>query len=127
MASIKIPLFNWKEGKQKIVSAKAEKSIKELELEKNSGLLRLEIENARFSLQDAALRIKISESALQQANENLKVSNDNYEVGKELLTDRLIAQTQWEKAYNELIEAKTSYKLQETEYLRVTAKLLSNR
>ncbi len=125
MGSVKIPLFNWSEGKQKIASAKAEKSIKEFELEKNSGLLRLEIENAKFNLQDAALRIDISEKALQQANENLKVSNDNYEVGKELLTDRLIAQTQWETAYNELIEAKTAYKHQETEYLRVTARLLN--
>ncbi len=53
------------------------------------------------------------------------MSNDNYEVGKELITDRLIAQTQWEKAYNELIEAKTAYKLRETEYLRVTASLLN--
>lgn len=127
MGSVKIPLFNWTEGKQKIASAKVEKSIKEFELDKNSDLLRLEIENAKFNLQDASLRVEISERALQQANENLKVSNDNYEVGKELLTDRLIAQTQWEKAYNELIEAKTSFKLQETEYLRVTARLLTDK
>ncbi len=56
-----------------------------------------------------------------------KISHKADEVGKELLTDRLIAQTQWEKAYNELIEAKTAYKLQETEYLRVTARLLNKK
>lgn len=123
IASVKIPLFNWTEGKQKEASAKAVKSMKEYELEKNAGLLRLEIENAKLNLNDAFLRIKISESALKQAGENLKISSDNYEVGRELLTDRLISQTQWEKAYNELIEAKTAYKLQETEYLRVTARL----
>ncbi len=126
MASVKIPLFNWTEGKQKIASAKAERSIKEFEFEKNVGLLRLEIENAKLNLKDAALRIEISERALEQANENLRVSNDNYGVGKELLTDRLIAQTQWEQAFNTVIEAKTAYKLQETEYLRVTAKLVLN-
>jgi outer membrane protein TolC len=123
MVSVKIPLFNWSEGKQKIASAKADWSIKEYELQKNAGLLRLEIENAKLNLKDAELRIEISGSGLEQANENLRVSNDNYEVGRELLTDRLIAQTQWEQAYNEVIEAKTAYKLQETEYLRVTAKL----
>ncbi len=124
MASVKVPIFNWFEGKQKVASAKADKNIKELEMHKNADLLRLEIENAKLNLKDAALRIETAESAVIQADENLKVSNDNYEVGKELLTDRLIAQTQWEKVYNELIEAKTAYKLQETEYLRVTASLL---
>jgi outer membrane protein TolC len=126
MAMVKIPLFNWTEGKQKVASAKAVESMKEYELEKNTGLLRLEIENAKLNLRDAALRIEISESGLKQAGENLKISNDNYLVGRELLTDRLIAQTQWEKANNEVIEAKTAYKMQETEYLRVTAKLLPN-
>lgn len=124
MASVKIPVFNWFEGKHKATSAKAQKSIKELELQKNAGLLQLEIENAKINLQDALLRIITSESAVEQAKENLRVSNDTYAAGKELLTDRLIAQTQWEKANSELIEAKTAYKLQETEYLRVTAKLL---
>ncbi len=127
MASVKVPIFNWFEGKQKVASAKAEKSIKEFEFHKNSDLLKLEIERAKLKLRDANLRIETSESAVIQADENLKVSNDNYEVGKELLTDRLIAQTQWEKAYNELIEAKTAYKLQETEYLRVTARLLNKK
>ncbi|MFV0346207.1 MAG: TolC family protein [Bacteroidales bacterium] len=124
MASIKIPLFNWGEGKQKIESAKAVKATKEYELTKNADLLRLEIERAKLNLQDALLRIKISESGLDQAAENLRISNDNYEVGREPLTDRLIAQTQWEKAYSELIDAKTSYKIEETEYQRVTATLL---
>ncbi len=124
MASVSIPLFKWTEGKQKIASAKTQKSIQQYELEKNDGLLRLEIENAKLNLQDAALQIEISESALVQANENLKISNDNYKVGRELLTDLLIAQTQWEKAYNAVIESKSAYKLQETEYLRVTAGLL---
>lgn len=125
MASIKIPIFNWTEGKQKISSAQTMKQIKEYELEKNTSLMQLEIENAKFSLSDAFLRVDMAQKALLQAEENLRVSNDNYEVGRELLTDRLIAQTQWEMASNEVIESKTAYKLQETELLRVTAQLLA--
>ena len=123
MASVKIPLFSWTEGKQKIASAQTMKQIKEYELEKNTSLMQLEIENAKFSLSDAALRVEMAQIALLQAEENLRVSNDNYEVGRELLTDRLMAQTQWQMASNELIESQTAYKLQETEYLRVTAGL----
>jgi len=123
MATLKIPLFSWGKGIQKISAAKTEKSIAEYEFQKNTDLMNLEVENAKLNLKDAVLKVQISETGLKQATENLKVSNDNYEVGRELLTDRLIAQTQWEKAYNEVIEAKTEFKLQETEYLRVTSKL----
>ncbi|MFV0483084.1 MAG: TolC family protein [Bacteroidales bacterium] len=127
MASVKIPIFNWGEGRQKIESARAIKATKEYELAKNTDLLRLETERAKLNLQDALLRIDISQSGLEQASENLRISNDNYDAGRETLTDRLIAQTQWEKAYSELIDAKTSYKIEETEYFRVTASFLKER
>ncbi len=125
MANVKIPLFNWGEGRQKVAAAQVVKSIKEQELEKNKQLMQLEIRKAKLNLKDAALRIQISEDALLQAAENLRVSKDNYDVGRELMTDLLIAQTQWQRASSELIEAQTSYKLSETEYLRVTSQLLS--
>ncbi len=123
LANISIPLFNWFEGKNKVSSAKAEMQIKEYDFEKNAKLLQLEIEKAKFNLKDAAFRVEMTEDALTQAKENLRVSNDNYEVGKVLLSDLLVAQTQWTQANNEAIEAKTAYKLQETEYLRVTSQL----
>jgi len=53
MASLKIPLFHWGEGVHKVKSAKAERDIKNLELEKNSRLLSLETEKAKLDLQDA--------------------------------------------------------------------------
>ncbi len=123
MASVKVPLFHWGEGMHKINSAKRSLEVKQLELEKNTQLLQLEIENARLNLQDAFYRIEIAELSLEQAEENLRVSNDNYELGNELMSDLLIAQTQWQLAYNDLLEAKTDFRLQETEYLKVTSRL----
>jgi outer membrane protein TolC len=123
MASLKIPLFHWGEGKHKIASAQLTREMKQLELEKNSQLLQLETEQAKLNLQDALLRIRICENALQQTAENLKLSQNRYEFGAELMTDLLIAQTQWQEAYSNLIEAKTDFKLKETNYLRVTGKL----
>ncbi|MBI9063948.1 MAG: TolC family protein [Marinilabiliaceae bacterium] len=124
MASVKIPLFQWGKGKQKIAVARIDKELKELELEKNIQLLQLEIEQSKLNLQDAWLRISITETSLKQAEENLRVSNDNYELGAELITDLLIAQAQWQNAFSELIDAKTDFKLKETLYLKTTAKLL---
>lgn len=39
------------------------------------------------------------------------------------LTDLLDAQSQWQQAESNLIEAQTQYKIYETEYLRATGRL----
>ncbi len=123
MASLNIPVFHWGEGAKKINAAKIDKEITELKLEKNRQLLQLEMEQARLNLNVAFERIKISEKALEQAEENLRVTRDNYEVGMEKLTDLLKAQTQWQDAFSNLIEAKTDYKLKESIWLKATGKL----
>ena len=89
-----IPLFNGGEGRKKVAIAREERSIKEQQLDKNQGLMQLEIELTKFSLKEAALLVEISEQGVKQAAENLRVSKNSYEVGRELLTDLLTAQTQ---------------------------------
>lgn len=123
LASLKVPVFNWGQGKNKIASARASKEMKELELEKNQKLLELQMEQARLNLQDAILRIEISEKALEQSNENLRISNDNYELGFETLSELLVARVEWQKTFSELIDAKTDCKIKETTYRKVTGRL----
>lgn len=124
MMSVKIPIFHWFEGKRKVTSAKINCDIKRYEFEKNSKLLQLEIEQAKLNLNDSYTRIEMANNALNQAEENLKVSNDNYEIGMEVISDRLTAQTLWQQSYSELIDAKIDFKLKETEYLKASAKLV---
>lgn len=123
LASVKIPLFHWGEGIKKIKAAKIDKEIQELELEKNSDLLQLETEQARLNVMLAWERIQMSETALAQAEENLRVTQDNYEVGMETITELLMAQTSWQKAFSEWIDSKTDYKMKETAWLKSTGKL----
>jgi outer membrane protein TolC len=82
-ASVKIPIFLWGEGLKKINAAKIDLEIKELELEKNEQLMTLEAEQARLNLQLAWERMRMNETALEQAEDNLRVTRDNYEVGME--------------------------------------------
>ncbi|HKL33153.1 MAG TPA: TolC family protein [Tangfeifania sp.] len=123
MASLKIPIFHWGEGAKKIDAAKIDKEISTLKLEKNRQLLQLEVEQARLNLNLAYERIQMSETALEQAEENLRITRDNYEVGMEKLTDLLKAQTQWQEAHSNLIDAKTDYKIKKTNWLKVTGRL----
>lgn len=114
LATVKIPIFHWGEGKQKQLAAQLEHSMKQQEMNKNTTLMKLEIEQARLSVLDAQTRVQLAQESLKQADENLRVHTDNYEVGMAVLTDLLEAQAQWQQVYSELIEAKADMKLKET-------------
>lgn len=123
MASLKIPLFHWGEGRQKQLSAQHDHQIRAEELEKNSRLMTLEIEQTRLNLKDAHLRVAMAATAMEQAKENLRVTSDNFEVGMGLLTDLLEAQAQWQSARSEQIEAGADLRLKETAWLKATGAL----
>jgi outer membrane protein TolC len=123
LASVKIPLFHWGRGIKKISAAKIDKEISELELEKNRQLLELETEQALLNLELGWERVQMAKTALEQAEENLRVARDNYETGMETISEFLRAQTQWQQAYSELIDSKTDFKIKETVWLKATGRL----
>lgn len=118
LGSVSIPIFHWGEGQQKMKAANISKEIKEMELERYSQLMQLEMEQARLNLNDARTRINLSEQALAMAEEHLRLSRNAYELGGETITNLLLAQTQWQQASAELIEAKADYMLKQTLYLK---------
>lgn len=123
MLSVNIPLFHFGEGLRKIRSARLQQEVSLLELEKNARLLELEQRKISKDLQDAHALVVTAEQALEQASEALRVSSDGYEVGMETLVDLLDAQAQWQQAHSNLIEARTSFKVKETEWLKAAGKL----
>ncbi|GET33387.1 membrane protein [Prolixibacter bellariivorans] len=124
MASVKIPIFNWGEGRNKIRAAEAEQEMQKTDLQDITEKMMLEIAQARFNLKDAVTRLTMTEKALEQAKENLKESKDNYEVGMETLANYLEGQAQWQKALSDNIDAKSDVKLSVTQYLKTIGKLV---
>lgn len=123
MAALKIPLFHWAEGRNKVKAARMEEEISRLNLEKAAQLMHLEIASAKFNLQDAQTRVTMARNALSQAHENLKVSMDQYRVGMENLTALLEAQAQWQEAWSQWIDAKAMLRLGVSVYLKAIGKL----
>lgn len=123
MLSVKIPIFEWGANMKKVKKAKLDFKNAELELNKNSRLMDLEAQSALKNVYDGYQLIKTAEIGLKQAEENLRVTNNKYNVSMALLTDLLDAQSQWKQAKSNLIEAQTQYKIYETEYLRATGRL----
>ena len=124
MLSVKIPIFEWGANMNKVKKAKFDFRNAELELSKNSRLMNLEIQSAIKNIYDSYQLVKTAETGLKQAEENLRVTNNKYNVSMALLTDLLDAQSQWKQAKSNLIEAQTQYKIYETEYLRATGRLV---
>lgn len=118
MGSVKIPLFHWGEGRHKVRVARLEQEMGQLQLQQVSELISLEVAKARFNLTDAATRVGMAREALEQADENVRMSDDRYNLGLEPITNLLDAQTQWQQVWYELIEAKSQLRLAETTYLK---------
>lgn len=85
--------------------------------------MNLEAQSALKNIYDGYQLIQTAEIGLKQAEENLRVTNNKYNVSMALLTDLLDAQSQWKQAKSNLIEAQTQYKIYETNYLRAIGKL----
>lgn len=123
MASISIPLFHWGEGLKKVKQAKLDLQDAHLDLQQNTRLLSIEVRQAVQNLTDGYNLVETAELGSRQAEENLRVMSDRYANGLSTLTDLLDAQSQWQQAESNRIEALTQYKIYETEYLRCTGRL----
>jgi outer membrane protein TolC len=123
MLSVKIPIFNWGTTGKKVKKAKLDLAKSELDLNKNKRLLSLETQQAILNVNDGYELVKSAELALRQAEENLGSVQARYRVTMCPIIDLLDAQSQWLQSKSNLIEARTQYKIYQTEYLRVTGRL----
>lgn len=102
-----VPLFHWGDKNHTLRAARHEERIAELELKEASEMIRLEVAQAFFAWQESLERVKLTQNSLAQAEENLKVNQDNYTEGLINTSDLLEAQTLWQQAASELISARS--------------------
>ena len=107
----------------KIKAMKAEQEMSRLKKEEMSQMMLLEIARARYNIEDCHARVILTRKSLSQAEENLGVSKNQYEVGMETITNYMEAQAQWQKAWSDWIDAKAELRLSETRYLKATGRL----
>lgn len=123
MGSLKIQVFHWGEGRKKVRAARLEQEMVQLKLQQASELMTLEVAKARFNLLDANTRLDMAKQALQQADENVRMSDDRYSLGLEPVSGLLDAQTQWQQVWYEVIEAKSQLRMAQTTYLKALGTL----
>lgn len=123
MASISVPLFRWGKGMKGIKKAKLNYQNAQLDLQRNERLLNIELQQAIQNIADGYNLVETANIGMSQAAENLRNMQNSYDVSMCTLTDLLDAQAQWQEAYSNQIEAKTQYKIYESEYMRVSGQL----
>lgn len=123
MASVSIPVFHWGEGLRKVRKARLDAENARLDLQKNARLLTIEVRQAVQNVTDGYRMVETAQAGCRQADENLRVMRGRYLADMCTLTDLLEAQSQWQRAQSQLIEAQAQYKIYETEYLKATGTL----
>ena len=78
---------------------------------------------AANNLDEARLEIRLADSSLAAADENLRLSIRQYEAGTETLSDRLEAQAMWQQAYRTQVEARVDGYLRWLEYRKAAGLL----
>ncbi len=123
LLSVQIPLFHWGENWKKLSKSRIAVANSQLDRQKNERLMDIEVRRAVLNLSDGRRMVDTAETGLSQASENLRVMTDRYQSSLSTLTDLLDAQSQWQQAESNLIEAQTQYRIYETEYQRAVGTL----
>ena len=108
-------------NKQRSAKVKLEQT--RLEQENANEKMLLELTQATNNLDEARLECELSERSLEQAEENMKVSGKQYEVGLETLSDYLEAQVMWQQAYQTKVDAHFQLYVNYVAYLKAAGQL----
>ncbi len=120
--TISIPLSGWWEASHVMSERKVREKIAQNNLKDRSEALLIQMEKAWQDLNDADKLVRLSQEALAQAEENLKVNEDSYENGMSDISDLLEAQAMRQQALDQVTDAAAGYRLKMVYYLQVTGR-----
>jgi outer membrane protein TolC len=117
-ATVSIPITDWWGGSHKLKESRAKVESARYKLAETTELLALQITQARNVMTENFFQISLAQKSVEQAKENLKVTNDNYVAGVTGMSDLLEAQSAYESVLNSLTEAKCNYQIARARYLQ---------
>lgn len=120
--TMSIPIFHWSEGRKKVSVAEREMEMSRNEFEDLAEKMQLELMQAIYTFEESELEVALTEKSVAQAEENMRMSRDQYDAGMETLGDYLEAQALWQKAQSDLVQAKSAKRFAYTKYLKAAGK-----
>ena len=125
LLNVNIPIWHFGARAQKVKAAKAKLEQTRLERENQNEQMLLELAQAANNVDEAQLECEIAQRSLEQAEENMRVSQSEFNHGLETLSDHLEAQTLWQQAYQTQVDARYQLYLAHVKYQKAAGTLLS--
>ena len=111
---VRVPVWNWFEGRYKIRASKAATSIALMELDDTKEKIELQINQNSYKVSEAEKRLALAKKSTEQADENLRCADLGFKEGVMDVTDVMSAQTAWLKARSQKIDSEIDLLLART-------------
>ena len=117
-----IPIFHFGDKKHTLEAARIEQETATLKLEESKELIVLQLQQAVYQYAESIKKIDYASLALDQAKDNLKYTEDNFNEGIMKTSDLLEAQVLWQKAWSDFIDARNDQQMSVSNLKKVTGK-----
>ena len=121
-AMVNIPLTDWWSGSYSMRRKKNAVRAAELDRQEASQMLIVRMESAYTSLNTAYQQIGVARKSIEQAQENLRLEQDFYHAGTSTMSDLLKAQSSFQQANDDFVDAWITYQEKRLEYLQATGR-----
>jgi len=108
---VHVPVWNWFDGAYKIRASKVATSMARMELSDAQEKIDLQVTQSRFKVKEAHKRLMMARKNIKSAEENLRCANIGFKEGVMETTDVMAAQTAWQQAQSQQIDAEVEVKL----------------
>ena len=119
-AMVQVPITDWHKTSIRLRQHDLNAEMAENTRRDLTEKMELQTNQAWFNLEQSWLRIGMAQTALNDAEANLKISEDYYEAGLVALSDVLEAQTLLKQSRDELTDSRVEYRINLATYRQLT-------
>lgn len=119
---LKVPVWNWFEGRYKVRAAKVDAQVAALQQQEAREKIELQVNQEAFRVNEANRKLALSEKNLSKAEENLRTAQVGFKEGVVTTSDLLAAQTAWLQAHSDKIDSQIDICLSRASYEKALGK-----
>jgi outer membrane protein TolC len=112
---VRIPVWNWGDVRYKVRASKGLTAIRQLELDETREKIELQVNQCTYRTEEAQKRLRLAQSSIERAEENLRTANLGFAEGVITPTTVMEAQTAWLQAQSERVDAEIEVRMAQTD------------
>ena len=112
---VRVPIWNWGDVMYKVRASKGATAMARLELDDAREMISLQVRQNNFKVKEAQKKLTMAQSNVANADENLRMANLAFKEGVASIMTVMEAQTAWNQAQSQKIDAEISVKLSQVE------------